>query len=102
MLARSSSTRDPLRPDEAPTPPSRTSRPASAQQTRSSARSRLGFELLGEKRGAGQVLELHGHDLRGTIDVDLAEELQAGGRREVGLTRGRVLLEDHLRPKGVV
>jgi hypothetical protein len=62
----------------------------------------VGVEVLGEQRVAGQVLELDDHVVGARVDVDLAEELKPGGRRQVRLIGRWRLLEDDLGAEGVV
>src|SRR5688572_19115543 len=79
--------------------------------SRSSARSRARAgllpaltwrEFLRKHRCPVDVLERHEHSLGAMIDVHLAEKLEPGAGRQVGLARRWRLLEDHRRSKGVV
>ena len=67
---------------------------------RNRAHPNFGSSVVDHSARVVDVLERHGHDLRGAVDRHMAEELQALARRRVGC--GRRLHEDALRSERVV
>src|SRR5882762_1024964 len=63
----------------------------------------LGLEPGRPQRAVVDILQRHGHDLRGAVDCDVAEELQPVARRQVlSLLRARRLHVDELRSERIV